>query len=87
MSSNFLCLTFNHAKSHCTMFGKCCSHHIETMLLGDKTIDWVKSVKYLVCILSVVLNLASTLQVPSAHSMPPVIAFIVMLKASIILFN
>jgi len=46
-ASNVLCLKFNHVKSHCIMFGKCYNQHIEPMLLGSQTIDWVKSVKYL----------------------------------------
>jgi hypothetical protein len=44
--SNSLFLKFNYAKSHCIVFGKCCSS-VTPMCLNGINIEWVNTIEYL----------------------------------------
>jgi len=46
-TSSALLLKFNCSKSYCIQFGKGCSKSIDLMSLGDNSISWVDSLKYL----------------------------------------
>ena len=47
LTSSDLCLTFNEAKSHCLVIGPHCHTHLVDVFLGQKSLNWAHSIKYL----------------------------------------
>ena len=47
LTSSDLCLTFNEAKSHCLVIGPHCHTHLADVFLGEKFLNWARSIKYL----------------------------------------
>lgn len=47
LTSSDLCLTFNEAKSHCLVIGPHCHTHLADVFLGEKSLNWARSIKYL----------------------------------------